>query len=346
MAVSTTGSVGWGIVSTGKIAHLIADDLRILENSTITAVSSRVLDRAEAFAERFDVAAAYHSFIDLINDPAVDIVYVGTPHAQHVPIVRAAIEAGKPVLVEKTMTTALPDTMDLVDLSRRRGVFLMEAMWTRFTPMIVKARELVANGAIGRVRSVTADLGFVMARDPRHRLWDPRQGGGATLDLMVYPVAFAQMILGEPTAMSVAGSVHDDGIDTEAGLLLTYDDGARAFLDASMIAAAPGAAMIVGTEGRIEIPPRFHHPELIRHVRATGRADQQTEVYQQQHEGRGYVPMLRAVAQAVREGQAECPEMLLDDSVSVMRILQKTLDDLGVIYPEPDPVIADAGDEG
>lgn len=343
MAASSTQTIRWGVVSTGAIAHLVTDDLRLLEDSAITAVSSRYQDRARAFADAYGIPAAYDSFVDLIADPDVDIVYVATPHAQHPPIVRAAIEAGKAVLVEKTMTTSLSDTVALVDLARDRNVFLMEAMWTRFNPMIVRTRQLIADGAIGQVRAVTADLGFVMPRDPEHRLWDPRQGGGATLDLMVYPAAFAQMILGEPTSLTAVGSMNVDGIDTEAGLLLGWEDGARAFLDASMIAAQPGAAVITGTEGRIEIPPRFHHPDLIRHVRSAGRGDQRTEVHEQQQEGRGYVPMLRAVAQAVREERPECPEMSLSDSVGVMRILQQTLDALGVSYPDPDPVIAHGG---
>jgi predicted dehydrogenase len=339
MAASTAQTVRWGVVATGNIARTVTGELRRLEDSTVTAVSSRVLQRAEAFAAEFDIPTAYDAFTDLIADPEVDVVYVATPHAQHPPIVRAALEAGKPVLVEKSMTTSLADTEDLVALARARGVFLMEAMWTRFTPLIVRTRQLIADGAIGLVRSVSADLGFPMARDPEHRLWDPRQGGGATLDLLVYPAAFAQMILGDPATVAVTGSL-SDGVDTEAGLLLGYEDGARAFLDSSMIAAQPGAALIVGTEGRIEIPPRFHHPTLIRHVSAPRRGEEHVEEYRSDPEGRGYVPMLRAVAQAVREGRAECPEMPLADSVAVMRVLQSTLDGLDLAYPEPDPVVA------
>lgn len=340
---AATRTVRWGVVSTGNIAHSVTGDLLLVEDSAVTAVSSRTRDRARAFADEFDIPTAYGSFTELIDDPGVDVVYVATPHAQHPPIVRAALEAGKPVLVEKSMTTSLADTEALVELARDRGVFLLEAMWTRFTPLIVKLRELIADGAIGDVRSVTADLGFPMARDPEHRLWDPRRGGGATLDLMVYPVAFAQMILGQPSSSTVAGSVNDDGIDVEAGLLLEYDGGARAFLDSSMIAAQPGAATIVGTRGRIEIPPRFHHPQVIRHIRAPRRGEEHLEVHESESEGRGYVPMLRAVARAVREGRTECPEMPLDDSVAVMRTLQATLDALGVVYPEPEPVLAHGG---
>src|SRR5690625_4080763 len=161
----------------------MAGDLLLLEGSEITAVSSRTTARARTFADDFGIPSAYDAFTDLIAAPDVDVVYVATPHAQHPQIVEAALDAGKPVLVEKSMTTSLADTVALVERARERGVFLMEAMWTRFNPTIVHARRIIAEGGIGTVRSVHAELGFVMPPDPAHRLWDPHQGGGATLDL-------------------------------------------------------------------------------------------------------------------------------------------------------------------
>lgn len=330
--------IGWGIVATGNIARSMAADLKRLENAQLAAVSSRDTGRARAFADEFGVARAYDSVKALVEDDAVDVVYVATPHPQHVHAVRLAADAGKAVLCEKAFTHSLAETEALVDYVRERGVFCMEAMWTRFNPLIVKARQMVADGVIGEVRSVTAELGFVAPTDPAHRFWNPGLGGGALLDVGIYPVAFAQMVLGEPNGVSVAGVLTEQGVDAEAGLLLTWPGGQRAHLEASLTSPVAGAATILGTTGRLEISPRFHHPGRMSYVNAPERGVEHPEVFQHISEGRGYVPMLRAVAQAVREGRIECPEMPLSDTVKVMRVLDAALASMGVEYPEPAPV--------
>lgn len=332
-------TVRWGVVSTGNIAHSVTGDLMLVEGSTLTAVSSRSLPRAQKFADQFDGSArAYDSVTALVEDENVDVVYVATPHAQHPPIVRLALEAGKAVLCEKAFTTSLADTVELTELARSRGVFCMEAMWTRFTPLIIRARELIDSGALGEIRSVSADLGFVGPDDPAHRLWDPALGGGGLLDVGIYPVAFAQMILGEPETVTATGTLTDLGVDAEAGLLLSWADGARAHLESSLVSPLPGVATVVGTLGRLELPPRFHHPSVMHHVDAPSRGVEEVHTFEVEQEGRGYVPMLRAVAAAVREGRTECPEMPLTDTVVVMKILDDALRQLAVTYPPPAPV--------
>jgi predicted dehydrogenase len=331
-------TIGWGVVATGAIARNIAGDLRVLEHTRLAAVSSRRLDRAEAFAAEFGVERAYDDIRALVDDPAVDVVYVATPHAQHAPVVEFALNAGKAVLCEKAFTTSLADTARLAELARERGVFCMEAMWTRFNPLIVQLRQLVADGAIGDVRAVTADLGFVAAADRTHRLWDPLLGGGVLLDVGIYPVAFAQMLLGAPSALTITGTLNEQGVDSEAGLLLTWPDGVRAHLDVSLVSPVPGSALVMGTAGRIEVPPRFHAATAMRLVHAPARGVEETQTFEWEKEGRGYVPMLRAVAQAVREGRTECAEMPLAHSVEIADILEQALAGLGVRYPAPAPV--------
>ncbi|NEE03186.1 Gfo/Idh/MocA family protein [Phytoactinopolyspora halotolerans] len=330
--------IGWGIVATGGIARTVAGDLRLLENTRLAAVSSRDADRARAFADEFGVERAYDSVKDLVNDDGVDVVYVASPHPQHAYAVRLALEAGKAVLCEKAFTHSLAETEALVELARARGVFCMEAMWTRFNPLIVRARRMIAEGVIGEVRSITAELGFAAPVDPAHRLWNPALGGGALLDVGVYPVAFAQMVLGAPAQVSAVGTLTELGVDAEAGLLLSWPGGPRAHLEATLTAPIAGAASIVGTLGRLEIAPRFHHPAQVVHVDAPERGVERREAFDHTPEGRGYVPMLRAVAQAVREGRTECAEMPLNDTVEVMRVLDEALTQLGVEYPEPAPV--------
>ena len=326
--------IRWGIVATGGIAHTLASEMLQLDDAQIYAVSSRAEERAQAFADEFGIPRAYGSFEDLVEDDGVDIIYVATPHAQHAEIVGRAIDAGKAVLCEKAFTTTLADTEHLVQRARERGVFCMEAMWTRFVPIIVKLREIVADGGVGEVRSVSADLGFPAGPAAKKRIWDPALGGGALLDVGIYPVAFAQMLLGSPDMLAVHGTLSDDGVDAEAGLLLGWDGGAYALLESSFLARLPNVARVVGTTGRLDVPPRFHHPSRLIHTDADGRVHE----YEEQPEGRGYVPMLRAVQQCLREGRTESDAMPLSDTVAVMRILDQALRALGVSYPEPAPV--------
>ena len=326
--------IRWGIVSTGRIARTMAGELRLLEDAQLRAVSSRSALRAQLFADEFGVERAYGSVDDLLADEEVDIVYVATPHAQHAQVVGAALDVGRPVLCEKTFTTSLADTEELVQRAQDREIFCMEAMWTRFVPVIVRAREIIAAGGIGEVRTITADLGFVASRDPGHRFWDPALGGGALLDVGVYPVSLAQMLLGEPDTVVAHGALTPEGVDAEAGLLLGWDGGQRALLDMSLIAHSPGVASIVGTAGRLDVPPRFHHPTRLVHTRADGAVEE----YEQQHEGQGYVPMLRSVQDCLRAGKAQSDVMPLADTVAVMRILDRALRLLGVQYPVPAPV--------
>jgi predicted dehydrogenase len=326
--------IRWGIVSTGGIARTMVANLRLLDDARLTAVSSRSVARARAFADEFGVERSYGSVGDLLAADDVDVVYVATPHAQHAAIVSAALDVGRAVLCEKTFTTSLADTEDLVQRARDRRIFCMEAMWTRFVPLVVQAREIIASGGIGDVRTVIADLGFVAPRDPRHRLWDPALGGGALLDLGVYPVAFAQMVLGEPDTVDAHGALSPEGVDAEAGLLLGWEDGARALLEMSLVAPSQGAATIIGTAGRIDLPPRFYHPTRLVHTAVDGSV----QVYEHEQEGRGYVPMLRAVHDCLRDGHAESAAMPLGDTVAIMRILDRALRLLGVEYPTPAPV--------
>lgn len=238
MTGMTTGSDGdslrWGFLGTGAIAALVADDLVLVEGATWFAVASRTADRAATFAAAQGFERSYGSYAELLADPEVDVVYVATPHAQHHAVTSAVLAAGKPVLVEKAFTCTAAAARDLVEQATAAGVFMMEAMWTRFVPTIVQVRQWLADDAVGRVRQVQADLGFVAPYDPAHRLFDPAQGGGALLDLGVYPVSFAQLVLGAPSTVHALGVLAENGVDVEGGLLLGHADGAQAVLSVSL----------------------------------------------------------------------------------------------------------------
>ncbi len=315
----------WGILATGAIAALIAEDLDHVSGARKVAVASRDLERAKGFADRFGVERPYGSHQELLADPEVDAVYIATPHAHHHQVTSAAVAAGKHVLVEKAFTCSLAAAEDLVSRIRGAGVFGMEAMWTRFQPGLARAHELVADGAIGEVRAVQADLGFPTAAAASHRLLDPAQGGGALLDLGVYPVSFAQWFLGRAETVRAVGRFGPSGVDVEAGLLLSYPGDRHAVISCGLTSASPGQAAIVGTAGRIVVPPRFHHPSQVR----LERVDHEPEIIENPLIGRGYSHELMHMAECVAHGRTESPVMPLNDTLAVMRVLDTALEQLG-----------------
>jgi predicted dehydrogenase len=327
--------IRWGIAGPGRIANAEAADFGLVPDAVLTAVGSRSLDRARAFADRHRVERAYGSYRELIDDPELDAIYITTPHPQHLAIARAAINAGKAVLVEKTFTATVAGAEELRDLARSRKVFAMEAMWTRFLPAYLKIRELIADGAIGEVRQVQADLGVDRPYDPGDRLFDPDQGGGALLDLGVYLVSLAQHILGEPSKIMINGSLAPTGVDAEFGLLLGYDDGRAATLLGSIKNASPGSARIVGTGGWIDIPPRFHHPGSLTITR-TGRDPETIDCTPLGH---GYPHQFIEVGARLRAAEIESPIMGLDDTIAVQRILNSAAEQLGVHHREDESVL-------
>jgi predicted dehydrogenase len=296
----------------------------------VDAVASRSAERAQSFAADHQIPAAYGSYREIIAADDVDVLYIATPHPQHHAIALAAIEAGKAVLVEKTFTATVAGAEEVVAAARRRSVFAMEAMWTRFQPAIVAARTLIEDGAIGEVRQVQADLGVDAPFNPDDRLFDPAQGGGAMLDLGVYVVSFAQHFLGTPDRVHVSGSRTPTGVDAEAGLLLAYDDGRAATLLSSIKHYSPGAARIHGTAGWIDVHPRFHHPRSI----VLTRRGHEPETITRAPVGGGYAHELVEVTEAVAAGRTESAVMPLDDTLAVQRILNEACEQLGVFHQE------------
>lgn len=318
----------WGVVATGRIADVVTSDMALVPDAEVLAVSSRSTPKAEEFARKHGIPRFYGDYHDMLADPDIDVVYVATPHSSHYVVARNALLAGKAVLCEKPITVSLKDAEKLVELARRQHVFLMEAMWTRFNPLVKRVRDLVADGAIGTVRSVHADFGEPFPHDPAHRSWDPAAGGGSLLDLGVYPVSFAHMLLGEPTSVATQGTLID-GVDAEAALLLRYRRGAFAQLSSSLVGCYPIAATVVGTAGRIEIPPVFYRPTEFTVV----RPGQPAEKHTLELVGHGYQYQIAEVVRCLRAGETESPGMPLDDTLAVMRTLAEALDQLGVSYP-------------
>ncbi|HEY5979312.1 MAG TPA: Gfo/Idh/MocA family oxidoreductase [Microlunatus sp.] len=322
--------VRWGIVGPGRIAAKVVEDFRYAPGAVAVAAASRSLDRARAFCAAHGLDRAYGSYGEIIDAPDIDALYIATPHPQHHRIAVAALRAGKAVLVEKTFTATVAGAEDVVAAAEGNGVFAMEAMWTRFQPAVVAARTLIESGAIGEVRQLQADLGVNRPYDESDRLFDPAQGGGALLDLGVYVVSIAQYFLGTPDRLEVTGSLAPTGVDWEVGLLLGYDDGRAATLLGSLRHHTPGSARIFGTEGFIEIPPRFHHPDRI----VLHRTGAEPEELVRRPQGAGYSHEIVEVSECLREGRTESSVMPLADTLAVQRILNEASERLGVFHRE------------
>lgn len=325
-----TDEIRWGVIGPGRIADKVIADFVHVDGARPVAVASRSLQRAEDFAGRHGLGRAYGSYREIIDDPDIDVLYLATPHPMHHAVGLAAIDAGKALLVEKAFTATTAGAAEVIDRARAAEVFVMEAMWTRFQPAIVALRELVADGAIGEVRSVQADLGVSRPWDPADRLFALELGGGAVLDLGVYVVSFAQMLLGTPGRVTAAGATFPTGVDAEFGLLLDWPDGRTATLSCSLRGEMPGQARVFGTQGWIDVLPRFHHPDTI----VLHRHGSEMETITRPPIGAGYAHELVEVTSCVRDGLPESAVMPLADTLAVQDVLGQALDQLGVSHAE------------
>jgi predicted dehydrogenase len=316
-----TEPLGWGLIGTGGIAETFAADLMFTDSGRAAAVGSRHLESANRFADEFSIPNRHASYEALVADPDVDVVYVATPHPMHHANALLALRAGKPVLVEKAFTMNAAEAQELVAVARAEGLFLMEAMWTRFLPHIDEIRRLLAEGALGDVVTVTADHGQWFAKDPDFRLFAPELGGGALLDLGVYPVSFASMVLGKPDRIVSLIDPAFTGVDGQTSMLFGYASGAQAVLTCTSSAKSPTRGAIVGTEARIEIEGDFYAPTSFTLI---SRAGEQT-YFDSQTEGKGLWYEAEAVARCLREGLLESPLMPLEESISIMQTMDAVL---------------------
>jgi predicted dehydrogenase len=322
-------TIRWGVLGTGYIASAFAGDLPLVPGAELVAVGSRRADTAEAFAQRHGFARAHGSWAALAADPGVDVVYVATPHAFHYDAALACLAGGKAVLCEKPMTLDLVSAARLVQEARTRRLFLMEAMWMRCNPAILALARTVADGAIGEVTAVHADFGLQGPFEAAHRLRDPALGGGALLDLGVYPINLAHLILGAPAAVRSWAHLTPEGIDQNTGVLLGYGSGAVAALTCGINGATRNAAAITGTAGRIDLPPAFYAPRTFTLTRTGAEPD----VVDFPFDGRGYQFEAAEVQRCLSAGRTESPLMPQDTTLEIMNLLDTVRDQIGVTYP-------------
>ena len=317
----TTEPLRWGLIGSGQIASAFADDLTLTDSGRVVAIGSRSQESADRFADKFDIPNRHASYEALVADPAVEVVYVGTPHPMHYANALLALEAGKPVLVEKPFTMNADEARQLIDRARSKGLFLMEAMWTRCLPHIVEIGRLLADGARGDIVTVMADHGQFFPKDPASRLFARELGGGVLLDCGVYPVSFASMVLGKPARVVALITPAFTGVDGQTSMLFGFASGAQAVLTCTSSARTPTRAAIVGTEARIEIDSFFYAPSTFTLIRRDGSATR----FEPPHEGNGLHYEADEVARCLRAGLLESPLMPLDETLEIVETLDTVI---------------------
>ncbi|MEU4233668.1 Gfo/Idh/MocA family oxidoreductase [Nonomuraea sp. NPDC026600] len=314
--------IRWGVLGTGHMAQVFTEDLLRMPGHHVMAVGSRNSRTAQAFAQRHNISRAYGSYTDLAADDEIDVIYVATPNNTHYSAGQTCLQGGRAIVMEKPFTVTAEQAQGLISLARERRVFAMEAMWMRFNPVIRRLRELVSDGAIGEVTALYADFCFAPAYDPNHRVWAPELAGGALLDLGVYPLSLAWMLLGQPDDIRTVSSPAATGVDANTAVLLHYRAGAIALLHCGLLAQSTQTATVIGTTGRIDVAPPFFRPrELTLH-----RDGRRSEAFAIELVGHGYTYQAAEVAHCLRSGSTESSLMPLHETLAILRILDAVRD--------------------
>jgi predicted dehydrogenase len=326
-----TRTIRWGILGTGKIAKAFATALKDTPDAVLAAVASRSVDSATAFAGEYgshELTKSHGSYQALADDPDVDAIYIATPHPMHRENALMCLNAGKHVLVEKAFTVNRREAEDIVALARAKKLFAMEAMWTRFHPSVLEAKRIVASGEIGTVATVQGDLGFYSDAGPEHRLFNPALGGGALLDLGIYPLSIAAYFLGPVKSVQAVGQLGPTGVDVQCTFALRHESGALAACTASLAARTPVEFTICGSKGFVRLHSRFHNTEEL-----TVELDDGSRRTQRfPRIGNGYAHEIIEVNRCLREGLLESPVMPLDETLALMGVLDEMRRQIGVVY--------------
>jgi len=319
----------WGIIGTGKIAKAFAAALRETPGAILAGVASRTQGSADNFAREQGVEKAYGSYEALAGADDIDLVYIATPHTEHAANATLVLNAGKGVLCEKPFTMNRAEAEQVVALARANNLFLMEAMWTRFQPALAEVKRIIASGEIGAVSQVTADFGFVAAFDPQHRLFDPALGGGALLDLGIYPLSIAAAILGPVASVTAQAEMGPTGVDVNTGFILHHAGGGISSCACSLVTRTPVELTVSGTEGSIRMHTRFHHTESITVTPAEGDARTIATPFL----GNGYVHEVIEAQRCRHAGLIESPLMTHDETLALMGVMDDIRTQIGLRYP-------------
>jgi len=325
---SSAPTIRWGLLGTGWIADRFARAVAQHTRAQVVSVGSRNKHRGDRFATQHGIPGVHLGYEELVSDPHLDAIYVASPHSEHREHALMAIEAGKHLLVEKAFARNAAEAQDIVDAARAKGVFLMEAMWTRFLPHVAALRSVLARGEIGEVVHLAADHGQWFPFDAKHRLFNPVLAGGALLDLGVYPISFAHDLLGVPESVQATGKLTETGVDGQVSLVLSYPGRVQATLHTTLWSKTPTTAVIAGTEGRIEVAGDFYAPTSFTVIRNDG-----TRWTYQREVPIGLQYEAAEVARCVAAGLTESPRLTWENTLAVMRTMDQVRAQIGLVYP-------------
>jgi predicted dehydrogenase len=316
-------TVRWGVIGPGTIATQFAHAVDQLDDGEIVAVASRSAERARAFAGRFAIRSAYDDARALVEDPTVDAVYVATPASRHAADTLLAVEARKAVLCEKPFALDAAEAQAMVDAARARRTFLMEAMWSRFLPAYRALVDLLGEGRIGEPLLVEGDFGYRTAVDPADRHFDPALGGGALLDLGVYPVQLCTLVLGVPERVAAEGVIGETGVDEQVAAVLHHPGGRLGVVKAALTVPLACEARIAGSDGWIDVPAFMHCPHWLD---VGGPSPERIDAG---YEGEGLRFEVAEVHRCLADGLTESPGMPLDETVAIAGVLDAVRAQLG-----------------
>lgn len=334
--------IRWGILSTGYIANLFVNGLSFVEDAEVVAVGSRTQATADSFADKWNIPHRHSSYESLVNDPDVDVVYIGTLHPFHYENTLLCLNAGKHVLVEKPFAMNARQTEEMIKLARDKGLFLMEAMWTRFLPTMIQVRQWLADGVIGDVELVRAAFSFMATYNSTGRLFDPNLGGGALLDAGIYPISFASMIMGSPQTISSTASFGPTGTDDRSSYMFGYENGKTAMLSSGVQLSIPIEAEIIGTKGYIKIHQPWLNPRVATLAHTVPDAGTKlivegnvfnTQTVRTATVGSGFNYEAVEVGQCIRAGKLESDVMPLDETIDIMITMDTIRAQWGLTYP-------------
>lgn len=324
--------IRWGILGCGKIARKFASDLKLVEDAVLIAVGARSAASAEAFAKEFPVPHIHHSYEALVNDPAVDVIYIASPHGHHHEHCMLCLDHGKAVLCEKAFALNSRQVREMVDKARSKELFLMEALWSKFLPHYQLLMQYLRDGKLGTLKNVLINFGFAPTPPIAARMYDPVLGGGSLLDIGIYNVFFALSALGKPDHIEASMTPASTGVDEQCAITFRYNNGAIAQLFCSFSSNLATEADFSGTEGRIRLTTRFYEPSA-NFEYYSGRVDSKQIIPVLKEAGFGYQYEIRHVQECLRKGLNESPVMSLEDSLLLMEILDTIREKAGIKYP-------------
>ena len=324
-------TIKWGILACGRIAKKFAADLQFVEGAELVAVASRDIEKAKAFAADFPAKHVVGSYEELVQLEDVDVIYVASPHSHHYEHTLLCLNHGKAVLCEKAFAINSKQAEEMVELARSKRVFLMEALWTRFLPHYLKVRDMIGNGELGDLKGVIANFGFKPQEPVPQRLFDPALGGGALLDIGIYPVFLAQSLLGVPDEITAHMNPAPTGVDEQCSIQFKYKNGKSANLFATLASNLETDADVFGTEGRIRLTSRFYEPSAtIQYYQ--GHVDSRILVPLEREPGFGYQHEARHVGECLRQGLIESPVWGFEDTLGLMKTLDRIRLAMDLVY--------------